>query len=80
MAQTIEELQADRTAIAEARLKFLRGEQVKEVSRAGRRMVMATASLGDFDAALAEIDRQILDLSAATAGARRRRAFSLSFG
>ena len=78
MAQTLEELEADRAEIAAARLKFLKGEMVKEVARAGRKLVMHAATIGDFDTALAAIDREIAALSG-TAG-RRRRALSVSFG
>jgi hypothetical protein len=77
---TIEQLQADRAVIAAARLKFLSGEGVKEISRDGRRLVMNTASLADFDAALRAIDDQVALLEVGTIGRRRRRAISLSFG
>jgi len=80
MAQTIEELQADRAAIVASRLRFLNGESVKEVGRAGRKLVMNAVSLKDFDDAIAAIDRDIAALTAAADGTRRRRAFTLSFG
>jgi hypothetical protein len=75
LAQTLEELQADRATIAAARLKFLSGEMVKEVARAGRKLVMQTASIGDFDAALVAIDDQI---EALAAGSTRPRFHALS--
>lgn len=78
MAQTIEDLQADRATIAAARLSFLRGTAVKEVMRDGRKLVMQTPSLASLDAALAELDRQILTRSGPTV--RRRRALTLSYG
>lgn len=80
MAQTVEQLEADRAAIAAARLKFLKGEAVKEVARDGRRLVMHGASLADFDSAIAAIDREIATLTAETSGVRRRRALSVNFG
>lgn len=76
---TIEELQADRDAIAAARQLFLTNGQVKQVTRAGRTMIMENATLGDLDRALARIDAQIGVLNAAAGGCRRRRAFTLGF-
>lgn len=76
---TKEELEADRAAIAAARLKFLSGEAVKEVARDGRRLVMQTASLSDFDAAIKSIDDQLAALLFIESGTRRRRALSVSF-
>jgi hypothetical protein len=78
LAQTLEELEADRAIVAAARLKFLKGEMVKEVMRAGRKLVMHTASIEHFDAALAALDRDIAALTGTTG--RRRRALTLSYG
>lgn len=81
MARTVEQAQADWDAVHAAKLALLKGDRVKEVAREGRRMVMADASLEDIDAALASIQREIDALTAAaTTGARRRRALSVSFG
>lgn len=74
---TIEELTADRAALAAARATFLSGGQVKVVQRDGRRMEMATTSLADFDTALARLDSEIAGLTSTTG--RRRRALSVSF-
>lgn len=79
MAQTIEQLQADRDAVAAAKLQFLTGGQVKQVTRAGRTLVFNTTSIGDFDRALAQLDADIAALDAACTGRRRRRALSLGF-
>lgn len=77
---TVEELQADRAAIAAARLTFLTTGAVKQVTRSGRTLIMQTASLADFDAALARMDADIEALTAQTCGTRRRRALSVNFG
>lgn len=79
MAQTIEEVQADRDAVYAARLSFLTTGAVKEVSRAGRRLVKASASLAEFDRALAALDAEIARLGCEADGTRRRRAFTLGY-
>lgn len=73
-----ETLQADRAAIVAARRKFLSGEAVREVTRAGRKLVFQTTSLKDFDDALAAIDRNI-DALAADDGRPRFHALSVRF-
>lgn len=77
---TVAELEADRAEIVAAKLKFLRGEAVREVSRAGRKLVFQTNSISDFDNAIALIDRDIIAAQALVDGTRRRRAFSVNFG
>ena len=79
-ASDIDQLRADRAAVAAARMKFLSGEAVKEVTRGGRKLVMHAVSLANFDEALAAIDREIAALVSVTSGTRRRRAMSVSFG
>lgn len=76
---TVQELQADRDAVYAARLSFLTTGSVKEVSRAGRRLVKDNPSLKDLDGALATLDAEIARLGHEAAGTRRRRAFTLGF-
>lgn len=75
MAQTIEELQADRDALAVARLSRLTTGVVKEVSRAGRKLVKENATLEDLNFAIAELDASIANAG----GTRRRRALTLGY-
>lgn len=74
------QLQADRDAVYAAKIQFLQKGSVKQVTRAGRTLVFANASLADYDGALARLDAEIDGLSATCEGRRRRRAISLSFG
>lgn len=80
MARTVEDAQDDYDAVYSARLSFLTTGAVKEVGRAGRKLVKDNPKLEDFDKALAALRLEIDGLTAAAAGTRRRRALSVNFG
>lgn len=68
-------------AAQEARAKLVSGTAVVEVWRDGRRMKFNEANLGDLNAYISDLERQIEEIEGGAAGRpARRRYIGISFG
>lgn len=77
--QSLAELEADLDALRTARIAMLQGQQIKEVTREGRRLVFNVASAKDLTDAITELEGRIAALNAATSGSGRFRALKPRF-
>lgn len=77
--RTTTEILADLAAYREARTALVTGERVEDVWRDGRRMRLATLTLGEINKAIADLEREYQTASDVEAGKPRRRAIGLAW-
>lgn|GEM_PF-1814506 len=79
MAETAAEISAELVILREARRKLAKGERVKDVWRAGRRIVYAEVTLDQLNKTIQMRERDLEAAEAAEGGRSRRRAIGLAW-
>lgn len=77
--RTTTEIDAELTTYRTARAKLINGERVEDVWRDGRRMRLASVSLADINAAIANLEREYEAAAAAEGGRPRRRRIGIAW-
>lgn len=79
MAETVADITADLVALRAARTKLATGEMVREVARAGRKLVNGLPSLSELNALIEQRERDLAAAEAVAAGGLRRSAVGLAW-